>query len=99
MISPANEKRVLAIDTNHRGFGYAILEGPEDLVDWGTDTCRGIRTAPRLREPGELISHYRPQILVLEDVGARHCRRRSRVRELIDALDRYGRERGLTVRN
>jgi hypothetical protein len=52
-----------------------------------------------LREPGEFISHYRPQILVLEDVGARHCRRRSRVRELIDALDRYGRERGLTVRN
>jgi hypothetical protein len=36
MISPANEKRVLAIDPTHRGFGYVILEGPERLIDWGT---------------------------------------------------------------
>jgi hypothetical protein len=98
MMSPANEKRLLAIDPNHRGFGYVILEGPERLIDWGTRQVRGHKNRASLGAAEELISHYRPQILVVEDVGARHCRRCRRVRELVEALDHYGRERGLTVR-
>ena len=27
--------RVLAIDPSTRGFGFAVLEGPERLIDWG----------------------------------------------------------------
>jgi hypothetical protein len=101
MISPANEKRVLAIDPTHRGFGYVIFEGSERLIDWGITHVRGASNKASIAAAGELISRYRPQIMVLEDVAernCRNCRRRPRVRKLIEALDRYGRERGLTVR-
>jgi len=27
--------RVLAIDPSTRGFGFAVLEGPDRLIDWG----------------------------------------------------------------
>lgn len=32
---PRTLKRVLAIDPNSRGFGFAVLEGPDRLIDWG----------------------------------------------------------------
>jgi hypothetical protein len=98
MISPANEKRVLAIDPTHRGFGYIILEGPERLIDWGITQVRGMRNRASIAAAEELIRHYRPQIMVLEEVAERNCRRCPRVRQLIEALEHYGRERGLTVR-
>jgi hypothetical protein len=32
--------RVLAIDPSTRGFGFAILEGPNQLIDWGVKETR-----------------------------------------------------------
>ncbi len=35
------DERVLAIDPNSRGFGFAVLEGGARLIDWGIrDTGR-----------------------------------------------------------
>src|SRR5712692_1650169 len=96
--APATEKRVLSIDPTHRGFGYVVLEGSDRLIDWGVRYVQGQKNKASIAATGELISHYRPQIIVLEDVAAKGCRRRKRVRELVEVLDRYGRERGLTVR-
>ena len=92
------QKRVLAIDPTHRGFGYVIFEGPNFLIDWGVRHVEGPRNKASIAAAAELITRYRPRIMVLEDVTARGCRRRRRVRELVEVLDRYGRERGLTVR-
>jgi hypothetical protein len=89
------ERKARASD---RSDASRIREGPERLIDWGTRHVQGHKNRASIAAAGELISHYRPQILVLEDVGARHCRRRRGVRELVEALDHYGRERGLTVR-
>lgn len=94
----SGEKRILAVDPTHRGFGYVVFEGPERLVDWGVSHVQGPKNRASIAAVGELISRYRPQIMILEDVTARDCRRRRRVRDLLEALDRYGRERGLTVR-
>jgi hypothetical protein len=96
--APAVEKRVLSIDPTHRGFGYVIFEGPERLIDWGTRHVQGHKNRASIVAAGELITRYHPQILVLEDVAAKGCRRRRRVHDLIETLDQYGRERGLTVR-
>src|SRR6266851_653660 len=97
MTAPA-QKRVLAIDPTHRGFGYVIFEGPDFLIDWGVRHVEGHKNKASIAAAGELITRYHPRIMVLEDVAAKGCRRRKRVRELIQVLDRYGRERGLTVR-
>src|SRR5712692_6842380 len=92
------QKRVLAIDPTHRGFGYVIFEGPDFLIDWGLREVECPKNKASVAAAAELISRYRPRIMVLEDVAAKGCRRRKRVRDLVQTLDRYGRERGLTVR-
>ncbi len=96
--SPATEKRVLSIDPTHRGFGYVVLEGSEHLIDWGVRHVQGAKNKASIQAADELMSFYRPQILVLEDVSSKNCRRRKRVRNLIEALDQLGRSRGLSVR-
>lgn len=97
MTYPSAERRVLAVDPTHRGFGYVIFEGPR-LIDWGTRRLGGNKNKASLRAVSELISLYQPQILVLENVSLKTCRRRKRVRALFDALDELGRMRGLSVR-
>ena len=92
------QKRVLAIDPTHRGFGYVIFEGPDFLIDWGVRHVEGPKNKASIAAAEELITHYQPRIVVLEDVMAKCCRRCRRVRELVGGLDQYGRERGLKVR-
>jgi len=96
--APTTEKRMLAIAPNHRGFGYVVFEGPERLVDWGVRHVEGDKNKNSIAAVGELIGRYQPQVLVVEDINAKHCRRRERVRKLINELEEYTRERGLTVR-
>ena len=33
--------RILSIAPSTRGFGYAVLEGKDTLVDWGVKTVQG----------------------------------------------------------
>ncbi len=94
----ATEARVLVIDPTHRGFGYVIFEGPDFLIDWGVRQVEGPKNKGSIAAVAELIARYHPRILVLEDVAEKGCRRRRRVRVLLDGLEQYGRERGLTVR-
>jgi len=76
--------RVLTIDPTSRGFGFAVLEGPGTLVDWGVrSTGRGAKTLDKV---GDLISHYRPDVVVLEDCSDAHSRRRKRACALIAAI-------------
>jgi Holliday junction resolvasome RuvABC endonuclease subunit len=95
---PATEKRILAIDPTHRGFGYVLFEGPERLIDWGVRHVLGQKNKASLRAATELIDLYRPHILVIEDVEAKGCWKRGRVRQLLAALELRARGRGLTVR-
>jgi hypothetical protein len=97
-MSGSPQKRILAIDPTHRGFGYVIFEGPDFLIDWGVRHVVGPKNKASIAAAAELITRYRPRIMVLEDVAAKDCRRRRRVRELVEIMDQYGRERGLTVR-
>jgi hypothetical protein len=96
--APAIEKRVLSIDPTHRGFGYVVLEGSEHLIDWGVRHVQGSKNKASIQAASDLMSFYRPQILVLEDISSKNCRKRKRVRDLIEALDQLGRSRGISVR-
>jgi hypothetical protein len=98
MRDQATARSVLVIDPAHRGFGYTIFEGPQDLIDWGVRHVQGAKNKTSLSAAGEPISHYGPQILLLEDTAAKGCRRGRRVRDLMEALELYARSRGLTVR-
>jgi Holliday junction resolvasome RuvABC endonuclease subunit len=94
----ASKKRILALDPNHRGFGYVIFEGPDRLIDWGVRHVQGQKNKASLKATTELIDRYRPQILVVEDAHAKGCRKRRRVRELLESLETRAASRGVTVR-
>lgn len=83
MILPLQEKRILAIDPTNRSFGFAVMEGPDLLIDWGVKDVKDNDNYRYLRKVADLIDFYQPNALVLEDVSGKGSRRGGRVKELI----------------
>jgi Holliday junction resolvasome RuvABC endonuclease subunit len=90
---PAEAKRVLAIDPTSKGFGFAVLEGPGSLIDWGVKRASGDRNAKSLEKAAELIERYQPEVLVVERSAAKGSRRCPRVCQLIEDLLALARDR------
>jgi RNase H-fold protein (predicted Holliday junction resolvase) len=59
------ETRVLAIDPSTRGFGFAVLEGPNRLIDWGVKETKKNKNARTLKLIDELIDRYLPSVMSL----------------------------------
>lgn len=76
--------RVLALDPMSRGFGFAVLEGPTTLVDWGIRNAANDDPRALLRKVRDLVDLYRPDAMIVEDCRDRGSRRRDRVRKAID---------------
>jgi hypothetical protein len=73
---------VLAIAPSTRGFGFAVLEDSQTLVDWGVKTVQGDKNAGCVTKVKEMIDLYEPDQLVLQDYEAEDSRRSKRVRKL-----------------
>ena len=100
-LSSFETKRVLAIDPTTKGFGFAVLEGPDGLIDWGVRHASGNRNHRNRRcreEAAALIAQYQPEVLVVECTSAKGCRRRRRVRRLIKGLLILARQQRLRAR-
>lgn len=92
----AREKRVLGIDPCSTGFGFALLEIPDRLIDWGVKTATS--NAECLARIAALIDFYRPQIVAIEDVSAKGSRRRDRVSQLLNEIPPLAIEKKVRVR-
>lgn len=92
------ELRVLAIDPSTRGFGFAVLEGLDKLVDWETRSARQNKNRQCLKKVGELLDYYQPDVLVVENCAAKGSRRCARVRRLIEAICEHAIRRKIRVR-
>ncbi len=81
----ANTQRVLAIDPNARGFGFIVLEGQVELIDFGLKVIRKTqdKNSACVSRIAGIIDWHQPDILVIEDYQARGCRRRLRARALL----------------
>lgn len=95
---PATEIRVLAIDPASRGFGFAVLEKPSTLVDWGVKGVRRDKHAGCLAKVAELIDYYQPDVIALEDCSKNDCRRSERIQRLIQGIIRLAVGRKIKVR-
>src|SRR5262244_1805861 len=91
--------RVLAIDPSTRGFGFAVLEGPNRLIDWGVKETKADKKRRSLKLIDDLIGLYQPSVIVLEDYPAKGSRRCGRVRELINDISKLAVKRKVKVRN
>jgi Holliday junction resolvasome RuvABC endonuclease subunit len=74
--------RILAIAPSTRGFGYAVLEGHKILVNWGVKSVKGDKNAGSIEKVKEMIAHYNPEVMALEDTGAKGSRRSPRIQVL-----------------
>lgn len=83
MTAPAAPPRVLALDPMSRGFGFAVLEGPTNLVDWGIRNAPNDNPRALLTKISDLIALYHPDVIVIEDCRHVRSRRRQRVRAAI----------------
>ena len=90
-------KRVLAIDLGTRGFGYAVMEGPHQLIDWGVREVRKNKNSRSLKKVEQLIARYQPDALVLEDYNIQDKRRPNRVRALTDRVKEVALQAGAKV--
>ena len=90
--------RILAIAPSTRGFGFAILEGQDTLVDWGVKTVKGDKNVQSLAKVKKLIAHYQPGVLVLEDASAKNSRRSPRIRKLSQQIIKLAEARKMIVK-
>ena len=91
------QKRVLAIDPTTKGFGFVVLEGPENLIDWGVKEVKYNKDVRCLRQVAELIEHYEPDVIVVEDYAAKGCRRCPRVQLLIRDIFKLALEKKIKI--
>lgn len=87
--------RTLAVDPTTSGFGFAALEGSENLVDWGL-AHMAVQTETSYRARIEkLLDRVRPQLLVIEDMKG--SRRSDRAMRRAQIAARTARTRGIEV--
>ena len=70
-----NDIRVLAIDPSTRGFGFAILEGQNRLIDWGVTETKTDKKGRSLKLIANLLDLYQTSVIVVEDYAAKCSRR------------------------
>lgn len=92
-------QRVLSIDPYLRGFGWALLEGPDLLVDWGIYQTRTKQPERMLGRIADLLQRYSPDSVVVEDISRPRCRRRERARSLISDICDMARAADVAVRS
>jgi hypothetical protein len=87
---------IFAIDPTSRGFAFAVLEAPAFLVDWG-ERIIPAKTGGLLRKVDELLSHYQPTLLVVEDLAVPGAQRRKRASKEIRSIELLALQRGLSA--
>ena len=96
-----NQVRVLAIDPSSRGLGFAVLEGPERLIDWGVRQAAAesdeAKNAECVKTVAELIDRYQPHALAIEDAATDDSRRCERVQRLLEEIRALARDKRIKV--
>ena len=74
--------RILAVLLSTKGFGYAVMEGENTLVDYGNKVVKKDKNVHSLTQIKRVIAQNQPDVLVLQDVMAKCARRAPRIKEL-----------------
>ena len=82
----SNPFLVLGLAPSARGVGFALMEGPNTLLDWGIKTVKGDKNARCLSKVADLITHYEPNVIALEDASPQGSRRSSRIQALMQNI-------------
>lgn len=90
-------KRILAIDPANKGFGFAVMEGKNSLIDWGVKEVKDNSSERCLIKTKGLIEQYLPESIIVEDYAGKDSRRCPRVQELIREIRKVASENKIKV--
>jgi len=90
--------RVLAVSPSQRGLGFAVLEGPQELIDWGIKEVRQEKNTRCLKQVMLLIESYCTDVVVIEDYQDKDCRRGTRIKELLESIAALALSRRIKLR-
>src|SRR5437870_10246103 len=91
--------RVLAINPSTRGFGFAVLEGPNRLIDWGVKETKKNKNTRSLKLIEDLIDRYQPNVILVEDYAGKGSRRCRRIQGLINDISKLALKKKIRVRS
>ncbi len=69
-MKPLTRKTVLALDLHPLSFGFAMFEGPDELIDWGIKNFRnGVNAVkvPMNVKLALLLDQYGPDVVVIKE--------------------------------
>lgn len=79
MSTPADNRRILALDVRPHSFGYAVMEGPAQMLAWGAKRFPGgvnARRVPARRRLAALLEEFLPAAVVLKQTAGKSPRGR-----------------------
>jgi hypothetical protein len=85
-------ERVLAVHPTTHGFGWALLEAPDALLDWGLAHSTSRKAHLLVNRFEKLISLHKPSVLVLEEYAGKANKRAKRIQSLYKAFERTASE-------
>jgi Holliday junction resolvasome RuvABC endonuclease subunit len=93
----AKHMLVLGIAPSSRGFGFAVIEGENTLVNWGVKSVKsGDKNARSLSNAGNLMAQYQPDVIAI--TGLQGSRRGPRVQALANEIVTLAQEEKIKVR-
>jgi hypothetical protein len=87
--------RVFAIHPTTTGFGWVLLSGPDNPLDWGTANIPDRSDKSVLARLELLLVRNLPTELVLENAEAEGSRRNARIRRLSRKMVELARKKGI----
>lgn len=88
-------RRILSLDPSVAGFGFAVIEGGDRLVDWGVARVWSRNDREFLARIELMIDRYQPALVVVENRAT--SRRRSRTLRRLRLVVSYCSSRSLPV--
>jgi hypothetical protein len=89
--------RVLTLDLRSKRFGYAVFEGPDTLLDWGTRTYGNEECSSLERRLKVLQSSFAPSVILARQIAERHRFTQSTIRRRSHSLRVFAKRVPITV--
>jgi hypothetical protein len=90
--------RIMAVAPTSRGFGFAVMEGPNQLCSYGNKTILQNKNVRVLAWVEKFIRLYQPSILILPDVNAGDTNRAARIKTLHRQLGILARKQQIKIK-
>src|SRR5258707_9933751 len=93
-MNDSSAESILALSVHSQHFGFAVFDGPQGLLDWGTKSFRGGVNAVKIPLEAKIMAlfdTYRPEIIVMNETKMR------KHKELVDRIAKRARRERIRV--